>query len=54
MHFNSERKLEQALQSYINNHIEVDQASEKLLNIFEELDPQTDGELPIEMVATLF
>jgi len=38
MLFNSERKLEQALQSYINNKISIDYAAGKLLNIFEEMD----------------
>ena len=38
MDFNSERKLEQALQSYINNKIEIEKAAGKLLNIFEEQD----------------
>ena len=38
MLFNSERKLEQALQSYINNKISMNRAAGKLLNIFEEMD----------------
>jgi serine/threonine protein kinase len=38
MLFNSERKLEQALQNYINNKISIDYAAGKLLNIFEEMD----------------
>lgn len=38
MLFNSERKLELALQNYINNKISIDRAAGKLLNIFEEMD----------------
>jgi hypothetical protein len=38
MLFNSERKLEQALQNYINNKISIDRSAGKLLNIFEEMD----------------
>mmetsp|Transcript_8592 Transcript_8592/g.13303 ORF Transcript_8592/g.13303 Transcript_8592/m.13303 type:complete len:130 (+) Transcript_8592:1514-1903(+) len=38
MLFNSERKLEQALQSYINNKISMNRAAGKMLNVFEEMD----------------
>ena len=38
MLFNSERKLEQALQSFINNKISTDSSAVKLLRIFEEMD----------------
>ena len=54
MLFNSERKLEQALQSYINNKISMNRAAGKLLNIFEEMDQQGDGELPIDLVISRF
>ena len=50
MLFNSERKLEQALQNYINNKISIDSAAGKLLNIFEEMDQHGDGELPIDII----
>lgn len=54
MLFNSERKLEQALQSYINNKISIDYAAGKLLNIFEEMDQHGDGELPIDIIIQKF
>lgn len=54
MLFNSERKLEQALQSYINNKISIDSAAGKLLNIFEEMDQHGDGELPIDIIIQRF
>ena len=54
MLFNSERKLEQALQNYINNKISIDQAAGKLLQIFEEMDQQGDGELPIDVIIQRF
>jgi len=54
MLFNSERKMEQALHSYINNKISMNRAAGKLLNIFEEMDQAGDGELPIETILTKF
>jgi len=54
MLFNSERKLELALQNYINNKISIDRSAGKLLNIFEEMDQQGDGELPLNIVITRF
>ena len=54
MLFNSERKLEQALQNYINNKISIDRSAVKLLHIFEEMDQQGDGELPLNTVITKF
>ena len=38
MLYNSERKLESALQNFINNKISVRRSAGKLLNIFEEMD----------------
>jgi hypothetical protein len=38
MIFNSERKLESALMSYINNKISIDKAGGQLFNIFEDMD----------------
>lgn len=38
MLFNSERKMEQALHSFINNKISTDNSAVKLLRIFEEMD----------------
>lgn len=54
MLFNSERKLEQALESFMNNKISIDKAGGKLLNIFEEMDQQGDGELQNEVVLQRF
>ena len=54
MLFNSERKLEQALQSFINNKISIDKAGGKLLNIFEDMDQHGDGELQNEVVIQRF
>lgn len=54
MIFNSERKLEQALNNYINNKISIDRAAGKLLYIFEEMDQQGDGELPLNTVVNKF
>ena len=54
MLFNSERKLEQALQSYINNKISIDRSAVKLLHIFEEMDQHGDGELPLNTVISKF
>jgi hypothetical protein len=50
MLFNSERKLEQALQSFINNKISIDKAGCKLQEHFEDMDQEGDGELQIEVV----
>lgn len=46
--------MELALQSYINNKISTDKAAGKLLNIFEEMDQQGDGELPLSVVIERF
>ena len=46
--------MELALQSYINNKISTDKAAGKLLNIFEEMDQQGDGELPLNVVIERF
>ena len=54
MMFTSERKLESALKSYMNNKISNDRACGKLLNIFEEMDQNEDGELPIKLVFEKF
>lgn len=52
--FNSERKMEQALYSFINKKISTDSSAVKLLRIFEEMDQQGDGELPINTVINKF
>lgn len=54
MLFNSERKLQQALSSYINNKISIERSAGKLLQIFIEMDQQGDGELPVDVVITRF
>ena len=40
--------------SYINNKISIDKAGGQLLNIFEEMDQQGDGELQIEVIIERF
>lgn len=54
MIFNSERKLQKALESFILNKIGMDKSAVKLLRIFEEMDQQGDGELPIKTILTKF
>ena len=46
--------MESALQNFINNKISVRRSAGKLLNIFEEMDQQGDGELPLNMVINKF